>query len=130
MAQSQLPCAQACSAKHFNAAINARPQKACKPVWSVCRPAWQVPYAAMSAWLQKPCSLYGQRQRLVSLTACHAGGVDGHVVSFDLTTGDQVSSFQAAADPVNGFSFHPYLPLAATASGLPLPLFCSLLHMA
>lgn len=45
------------------------------------------------------------------------GGVDGKVLSFDLTTGEQVSDFQAATDTVNGFQFHPFLPLAATASG-------------
>ena len=38
---------------------------------------------------------------------------------FDLTTGAAVQSFQAAEDTVNGFEFHPYLPLAATASGGP-----------
>ena len=55
--------------------------------------------------------------------------MDGKVLSFDLTTGEQVSDFQAATDTVNGFQFHPFLPLAATASGtiiylhlmLPLP---------
>jgi hypothetical protein len=39
------------------------------------------------------------------------------VVSFDLTTGEPVSTFLAATDTLNGFQFHPYLPLAATASG-------------
>lgn len=52
----------------------------------------------------------------------HSGGVDGQVASFDLTTGEQVSSFQAATDTVNGLQFHPYLPLAATASGRPSTL--------
>ncbi|DBB13553.1 TPA: hypothetical protein ACH3X3_000587 [Trebouxia sp. C0006] len=45
------------------------------------------------------------------------GGSDGKVVSFDLTTGEPVSTFLAATDTLNGFQFHPYLPLAATASG-------------
>ena len=38
-------------------------------------------------------------------------------MNYDLTSGEQVSSFQAASDTVNGFQFHPYLPLSATASG-------------
>lgn len=45
------------------------------------------------------------------------GGVDGNVLTFDLATGEQMSSFQAASDTVNGLQFHPYLPLAAAASG-------------
>lgn len=43
--------------------------------------------------------------------------MDGKVANFDLASGEQVSSFQAAGDTVNGFQFHPYLPLSATASG-------------
>ena len=58
-------------------------------------------------------------QTLLQLLLLHSGGVDGQVASFDLTTGEQVSSFQAATDTVNGLQFHPYLPLAATASGRP-----------
>ena len=46
-----------------------------------------------------------------------SGGSNGKIVNFDLTSGEQVSSFQAASDTVNGFQFHPYLPLSATASG-------------
>ncbi len=53
------------------------------------------------------------------------------MVSFDLTTGEPVSTFLAATDTLNGFQFHPYLPLAATASGarscthcLSLPIAC------
>lgn len=38
---------------------------------------------------------------------------------FDLQEGQEVASYQAAADTVNGFHFHPFLPLAATASGKP-----------
>ena len=30
-----------------------------------------------------------------------------------------MASYQAAADTINGFHFHPFLPLAATASGKP-----------
>ena len=48
----------------------------------------------------------------------YSGGSDGKVVSFDLTTGEPVSTFLAATDTLNGFQFHPYLPLAATASGM------------
>ncbi|KAI5015589.1 hypothetical protein ZWY2020_056979 [Hordeum vulgare] len=36
---------------------------------------------------------------------------------FDLQGGQWVTGFQATADTVNGFSFHPYLPLATTSSG-------------
>ncbi|KAL8192514.1 hypothetical protein R6Q57_027699 [Mikania cordata] len=45
------------------------------------------------------------------------GGQDGVVHIYDLQTGQWVSSFQAASDTVSGFSFHPFLPMAATASG-------------
>ena len=51
------------------------------------------------------------------------GGVDGNILTFDLTTGEQIASFQAASDTVNGFQFHPYLPLAAAASGEDLSSF-------
>lgn len=36
---------------------------------------------------------------------------------FDLQTGQQVASWQAAADTINGASFNPCLPLLATSSG-------------
>ena len=36
---------------------------------------------------------------------------------FDLADGSLVTSFTAAADTVNGLQFHPFMPLAATASG-------------
>jgi len=45
------------------------------------------------------------------------GGQDGMVHVYDLQGGQWVTGFQAAADTVNGFSFHPYLPFAATSSG-------------
>ncbi|KAI7756400.1 hypothetical protein M8C21_011640 [Ambrosia artemisiifolia] len=45
------------------------------------------------------------------------GGQDGLVHIYDLQTGQWASSFQAASDTVSGFSFHPFLPMAATASG-------------
>ncbi|KAF3326245.1 putative guanine nucleotide-binding protein [Carex littledalei] len=45
------------------------------------------------------------------------GGQDGLVHIYDLLTGQWVSGVQAAADTVNGLSFHPYLPLAASSSG-------------
>ena len=49
---------------------------------------------------------------------CHsAGGSKGRVQVFDLQDGQEVGSYPAAADTVNGFQFHPFLPLAATASG-------------
>ncbi|KAJ9565979.1 hypothetical protein OSB04_001945 [Centaurea solstitialis] len=45
------------------------------------------------------------------------GGQDGLAHIYDLQTGQWVSSFQAASDTVSGFAFHPFLPMAATASG-------------
>lgn len=45
------------------------------------------------------------------------GGQDGLVHIYDLKTGKWISGFQAAADTVNGFSFHPFLPMAASSSG-------------
>ncbi|CAL9079622.1 unnamed protein product [Musa textilis] len=45
------------------------------------------------------------------------GGEDGLVHIYDLQTGEWATSFQAASDTVNGFSFHPSLPLAASSSG-------------
>jgi hypothetical protein len=52
----------------------------------------------------------------------HAGGTDGKVQVFDLRTGEPVASHTVAADTVNGFHFHPFLPLAAIASGAVLPI--------
>lgn len=45
------------------------------------------------------------------------GGQDGMVHVYDLQGGQWVTGFQAAADTVNGFSFHPYLPFAVMSSG-------------
>ncbi|XP_057544146.1 uncharacterized protein LOC130823530 [Amaranthus tricolor] len=45
------------------------------------------------------------------------GGQDGLVHIYDLQTGQWTSSFAAASDTVNGFSFHPFLPMAVTSSG-------------
>ncbi|XP_062017039.1 uncharacterized protein LOC133733438 isoform X2 [Rosa rugosa] len=45
------------------------------------------------------------------------GRKDGFVHIYDLQTGQWVSGFQAALDTVNGFSFHPFLPMATTSSG-------------
>ncbi|GFQ01813.1 telomerase cajal body protein 1 [Phtheirospermum japonicum] len=45
------------------------------------------------------------------------GGQDGLVHIYDLQTGEWLSSFQAALDTVNGLSFHPFHPMAATSSG-------------
>ncbi|XP_048235690.1 telomerase Cajal body protein 1 isoform X2 [Ricinus communis] len=45
------------------------------------------------------------------------GGQDGLVHVYDLQSGQWISGFQAAADTVNGFSFHPILPMAASSSG-------------
>uniref|UniRef100_A0A803LL72 Telomerase Cajal body protein 1 n=1 Tax=Chenopodium quinoa TaxID=63459 RepID=A0A803LL72_CHEQI len=45
------------------------------------------------------------------------GGQDGLVHIYDLQTGQWASSFAAASDTVNGFSFHPFLPMAVTSSG-------------
>ncbi len=46
-----------------------------------------------------------------------AGGTDGKLLVFDLRTGEPIASHNAAADTLNGVQFHPFLPLAATASG-------------
>ncbi|XP_070051727.1 uncharacterized protein [Nicotiana tomentosiformis] len=46
-----------------------------------------------------------------------SGGQDGSVHIYNLQTGQWVSSFRAASDTVNGFSFHPFLPMAASSSG-------------
>ncbi|CAK9327401.1 unnamed protein product [Citrullus colocynthis] len=45
------------------------------------------------------------------------GGQDGFVHVYDLQTGQWVTSFQAAQDTINGFSFHPYMPMTVTSSG-------------
>ncbi|KAL2925262.1 Telomerase Cajal body protein 1 [Bienertia sinuspersici] len=45
------------------------------------------------------------------------GGQDGLVHIYDLQTGQWTSSFAAALDTVNGFSFHPFLPMAVSSSG-------------
>ncbi|OMO76544.1 hypothetical protein CCACVL1_15573 [Corchorus capsularis] len=45
------------------------------------------------------------------------GGQDGLIHIYDLQTGQWVYNFQAAADTVNGISFHPFLPMATTSSG-------------
>ncbi|PIA54997.1 hypothetical protein AQUCO_00800019v1 [Aquilegia coerulea] len=45
------------------------------------------------------------------------GGQDGQIHIYDLQTGQWVRSFQAASDTVNGFCFHPFLPMAASSSG-------------
>ncbi|CAK9144096.1 unnamed protein product [Ilex paraguariensis] len=45
------------------------------------------------------------------------GGQDGLVHIYELQTGQWVSCFQAALDTVSGFSFHPFLPMAASSSG-------------
>ena len=52
-----------------------------------------------------------------SVSCPSAGGSTGRVQVFDLQDGQEVGSYPAAADTVNGFQFHPFLPLAATASG-------------
>ncbi|KAJ0985739.1 hypothetical protein J5N97_004095 [Dioscorea zingiberensis] len=46
-----------------------------------------------------------------------AGGEDGLVHIYDLQSGQWVAGFHAASDTVNGFCFHPHLPLAASSSG-------------
>ncbi|XP_065876960.1 uncharacterized protein [Euphorbia lathyris] len=45
------------------------------------------------------------------------GGQDGLVHIYDLQTGQWLTGFQAAADTVSGFAFHPFLPVAASSSG-------------
>ena len=52
-----------------------------------------------------------------SMSVSASGGADGNIANFDLTSGKRISSYQAASDTVNGFQFHPFLPLSATASG-------------
>ncbi len=52
-----------------------------------------------------------------------AGGEGGVLQVFDLQDGSPVAKHRVAQDTVNGFSFHPWLPLAAVASGRPLPGF-------
>lgn len=58
----------------------------------------------------------------VSELVVGAGGTDGKVLVFDLRTGEPVASHTASADTLNGFQFHSFLPLAATASGAGLLL--------
>jgi hypothetical protein len=50
------------------------------------------------------------------------------VRTFDLQTGEEVASYIAASDTVNGVQFHPFLPLVATASGVHLFLLLALKH--
>ncbi|EFJ26631.1 hypothetical protein SELMODRAFT_172852 [Selaginella moellendorffii] len=45
------------------------------------------------------------------------GGEDGDIRFYDLRTGEFTASIHAASDTINGFSFHPTLPLAASTSG-------------
>ncbi|GMP34754.1 hypothetical protein CsSME_00007495 [Camellia sinensis var. sinensis] len=45
------------------------------------------------------------------------GSEDGLVQIYNLQMGQWVSSFQAALDTVNCFSFHPFLPMAGSSSG-------------
>lgn len=45
------------------------------------------------------------------------GGQDGLVHIYDLQNGQWISGFQAATDTVNGFAFHPFLPMAVSSSG-------------
>ncbi|CAN1120204.1 Telomerase Cajal body protein 1 [Linum perenne] len=45
------------------------------------------------------------------------GGQDGLVDIYNLQTRQWISGFQAAADTVNGFAFHPSLPMAVSSSG-------------
>lgn len=51
-----------------------------------------------------------------------AGGQDGYVKIFDLRTGSETASFEATDDTVNGFHFHPSLPLALLTSGMRIVL--------
>ncbi|EFJ29112.1 hypothetical protein SELMODRAFT_33764, partial [Selaginella moellendorffii] len=45
------------------------------------------------------------------------GEQDGDIRFYDLRTGEFTASIHAASDTINGFSFHPTLPLAASTSG-------------
>jgi len=69
----------------------------------------------MQLWDQ--CSV-STGNRGLSFACFSAGGQDGVVRVFDLRDGTEVANYQAANDTVNGFEFHPYLPFAATASGV------------
>ncbi|KAI4977966.1 hypothetical protein ZWY2020_014520 [Hordeum vulgare] len=70
--------------------------------------------------LYKSCDTTNQRVQF-DIEPCGkhlaTGGQDGMVHIYDLQGGQWVTGFQAAADTVNGFTFHPYLPLATTSSG-------------
>ena len=54
---------------------------------------------------------------LRGIDAMLAGSEGGAVQIFDLQDGHLAATHPVAQDNVNGFSFHPYLPLAAVASG-------------
>ncbi|CAI5958953.1 unnamed protein product [Closterium sp. NIES-64] len=102
----------------------------------VCMPACL--HACMSARL--PACLHACLHRCVTSTNQRiafdidpsnrhlaTGGEDGQVWVYDLASGSKIAAFQAAQDTINGFAFHPCLPLAATSSGhrrfhLPPPL--------
>ncbi|EPS70337.1 hypothetical protein M569_04425, partial [Genlisea aurea] len=45
------------------------------------------------------------------------GSQDGVVHVYNLESGQWVSSFRAASDSINGFSFHPFYAMAVTSSG-------------
>lgn len=62
--------------------------------------------------------MYRPGAKASGLLVFSAGGQDGVVRVFDLRDGTEVANYQAANDTVNGFEFHPYLPFAATASGV------------
>ncbi|XP_042520495.1 telomerase Cajal body protein 1 [Macadamia integrifolia] len=82
---------------------------------------WDVRNTAGIVYKLYRSSEYTNQRILFDIEPCGrhlgTGGQDGQVHIYDLQTGQWVASFQAASDTVNGFSFHPFLPLAASSSG-------------
>ncbi|KAH8511963.1 hypothetical protein H0E87_009234 [Populus deltoides] len=60
--------------------------------------------------LRTPISCSGMYGKLLKLCTKKC-------LSYDLQNGQWISGFHAATDTVNGFSFHPFLPMAVSSSG-------------
>ncbi|XP_043688724.1 telomerase Cajal body protein 1 isoform X2 [Telopea speciosissima] len=82
---------------------------------------WDVRNTAGIVYKLYRSSEYTNQRILFDIEPCGrhlgTGGQDGQVHIYDLQTGQWLASFQAASDTVNGFCFHPFLPLAASSSG-------------
>ncbi|KAL5841758.1 hypothetical protein ACOSQ3_012361 [Xanthoceras sorbifolium] len=82
---------------------------------------WDVRKAVQIVYKLYRSSEFTNQRILFDIEPCGrhlgTGGQDGLVHIYDLQTGQWKSGFRAAADTVNGFSFHPYLPMAASSSG-------------